>query len=277
MINTEADVTFLTKNDCDVTDFNKVKDIISDNFFDCIINASAYTRVDKAECNPEVSNLVNDFAVANISNLLKDKKTLFVHFSTDYVFDGESRKAYKEYDTPNPINIYGQSKLNGEKAVTQTCKNYLIFRTSWVYSDHGTNFPNTVLKNYKHHKSLKIVDDQYGVPNHVDFISDTMFICLKKFLAMSDEQKQEVSGTYHISCTGETSWYQFSKYLLEKYRERYNDHRDYKLEAIKTSDLQLSAKRPKYSVLNCDKLAKQFDIVLPPWQHYVDNFINSNG
>jgi len=277
LVHAEADVTSLTKNDCDVTNFNKVKDIITDNFFDCIINASAYTRVDEAESNPKIANLVNESAVANISNLLKVKKTLFIHFSTDYVFDGESRDAYKEHDTPKPINIYGLSKLNGEKAVIQSCKNYLIFRTSWVYSDGGTNFPNTILKNYKHNKTLRVVDDQHGVPNHVDFISDSIFICMNKFLDMPDRQKQEVSGTYHISCTGQTSWYHFSKYLLKQYRTKHNDHRDYKLEAIKTCELRLSAKRPSYSVLNCNKLVKQFDIVLPPWQHYVDKFIDSNG
>ena len=219
LVHAEADVTSLTKNDCDVTNFNKVKDIITDNFFDCIINASAYTRVDEAESNPKIANLVNESAVANISNLLKGKKTLFIHFSTDYVFDGESRDAYKEHDTPKPINIYGLSKLNGEKAVIQSCKNYLIFRTSWVYSSYGTNFPNTILKNYKQNKALKVVDDQHGVPNHVDFISDSIFICMNKFLDMPDRQKQEVSGTYHISCTGQTSWYHFSKYLLKQYRK----------------------------------------------------------
>lgn len=277
MINTESDVTFLTKNECDVTNFNQVKDIISGNFFDCIINASAYTRVDEAECNPETASLVNELAVANISNLLKGKKTLFIHFSTDYVFDGESRVAYKENDTPNPINTYGLSKLNGENAVIQSCMNYLIFRTSWVYSVDGINFPSTILKNYKNNKPLKVVDDQIGAPNHVDFISDSIIICIKKFLGMSDKQKQEVSGVYHISCTGQTSWYKFSEYLLKMYQKKYNDQRNYRLEAIKTCDLQLSAKRPSYSVLNCDKLVKQFDIVLPPWQHYVDKFIDSNG
>ena len=100
---------------------------------------------------------------------------------------------------------------------------------------------------------------------------------MNKFLDMPDRQKQEVSGTYHISCTGQTSWYHFSKYLLKQYRTKHNDHRDYKLEAIKTCELRLSAKRPNYSVLNCNKLVKQFDIVLPPWQHYVDKFIDSNG
>ena len=276
LIDTEADVTSLTKHDCDITDIKKVKDIITNNFFDCIINASAYTKVDDAECNPQLANLVNEFAVANICKLLKDTKTLFVHFSTDYVFDGVSSAGYTENHTPNPINIYGLSKLNGEKVITQSDINYLIFRTSWVYSSYGSNFPKTILENYKHHKALKVVDDQHGVPNHVEFISDSVLICIYKFLEMSDKQKQEVSGIYHISSTGQTSWYHFSKYLLEKYREKYNDERDYQLEAIKTHELQLKAKRPYNSVLNCDKIVKQFDIVLPPWQHYVDKFLDSS-
>tara|TARA_B100002019_G_scaffold106390_1_gene91394 strand:+ start:1583 stop:2419 length:837 start_codon:yes stop_codon:yes gene_type:complete len=270
---TKADVTALTKRDCDITDINKVRDIISSKFFDCIINASAYTQVDDAECNQEIANLVNESAVANICNLLKDTKTLFVHFSTDYVFDGASEVGYKENDNPKPINTYGLSKLNGEKAIVQSCTNYLIFRTSWVYSAYGSNFPKTILENYKQHKALKVVDDQYGVPNHVEFICDSVFICINKFLGMSDTQKQEVSGIYHISCTGQTSWYHFSKYLLEEYREKYNDKRDYALEAIKSHEIQLKAKRPNYSVLNCDKIVKQFDIVLAPWQHYVDKFL----
>jgi len=277
LIDTEAAVTSLTKKDCDITDVNKIKDIISNNFFDCIINTSAYTKVDDAECNPEIANLVNEFAVANICNLLKDKKTLFVHFSTDYVFNGLSREAYRENDTPDPINTYGISKLNGEKAITKSCINYLIFRTSWVYSVYGSNFANTILENYKHHKALKIVDDQFGVPNNVDFISDSVFICIKNFLALPDKQKQEFSGTYHISCTGQTSWYHFSKYLLEKYRDKYNDKRDYELVAIKSHEFKFKAKRPCYSVLNCDKIAEKFDIVLPPWQHYADKFIDSKA
>ena len=146
LIDTEADVTSLTKHDCDITDINKVKDIITNNFFDCIINASAYTKVDDAECNPELANLVNEFAVANICELLKDTKTLFVHFSTDYVFDGVSSAGYTENHTPNPINIYGLSKLNGEKAIIQSGINYLIFRTSWVYSSYGSNFQKLFLK-----------------------------------------------------------------------------------------------------------------------------------
>ena len=106
MVHAEADVTSLTKNDCDVTNFNKVKDIITDNFFDCIINASAYTRVDEAESNPKIANLVNESAVANISNLLKGKKTLFIHFSTDYVFDGESRDALLKNMTLQNLLIF---------------------------------------------------------------------------------------------------------------------------------------------------------------------------
>ncbi len=269
------DVTALTKKQCDTTDFYQVKEQIQKKKYDCIINASAYTKVDDAEENVEMSDMVNCQAIKNICKIIKNTGILFIHYSTDYVFDGTSTKPYIESDKTNPINQYGKSKLNGEETLCSSNVNNLIFRTSWVYNNSGENFPNKIIEKIKQGRTVSVVDDQFGVPNHVDFISDTTYICIEKYFSYPDNIKRSVNGIYHLSSIGKVSWYKYAEFISYTYFKRAKLQTDISLVPIKSSSINNIAKRPSYSVLDCSKISSVFDIVMPPWQDYANKFIDS--
>lgn len=269
------DVKGVTKNECDVTNKQHVKDIIQSSSYNYIINASAYTNVDKAEKEKDLADLVNTGALSNICSAIKNKNTLLIHYSTDYVFDGKSKKPYTETNKPNPINQYGLSKLNGENVLKNSDINHIIFRTSWVYDNSHRNFPSKILQSIDQGQPLTIVDDQFGVPNHVNFISSATLLCMKKYSSYSDNSKLNSCGLYHMSSAGKTSWYEFACYLIKQYVQRKNSKRNIETRPIKTEELSLLAKRPLFSVLDATKLQKQFDITIPSWQDDANKFIES--
>jgi dTDP-4-dehydrorhamnose reductase len=180
----------LSKNICDVTNNKDVENALRSNNYDFIVNASAYTNVHEAEINPDIAYEVNDIAIKNIASLINKYSSVFVHFSTDYVFDGKKKVPYTEEDLTNPINEYGKSKLNGEINLKKSDLNYFIFRTSWVYDNKGNNFPNKIVNQIKQRKSIEVIDDQFGVPNHVDFISSSTLACLNKYHKYSSIKKK---------------------------------------------------------------------------------------
>ena len=273
--NDHFEVTALTKKQCDTTDFNQVEEQIQKKKYDCIINASAYTKVDDAEENVESSDMVNCQAIKNICKIIKNTKILLIHYSTDYVFDGTSKIPYTESDNTNPLNQYGKSKLNGEKVIHSYSINNLIFRTSWVYDDTSQNFPNKILDKIKKGEVINVVDDQYGVPNHVDFISEVTYKCIEKYFSYSDDIKNSINGIYHLSSTGEVSWYKYAEFIFQKYSEKEMCEVNTTLVPIKSSSIDCRAVRPNYSVLDSSKISSVFDIVMPPWQDYANKFIDS--
>ena len=273
--NDHFEVTALTKKQCDTTDFNQVEEQIQKKNYDCIINASAYTKVDDAEENVKSSDMVNCQAIKNICKIIKNTKILLIHYSTDYVFDGTSTTPYTESDKTNPLNQYGKSKLNGEKVIRSYSINNLIFRTSWVYDDTGENFPNKILDKIKKGGTISVVDDQYGVPNHVDFITEVTYTCIEKYLSYSDDIQNSINGIYHLSSAGEVSWYRYAEFIFQNYSKKAVYEIDISLVPIKSSSIDCRAVRPNYSVLDSSKISSVFDIVIPPWQDYANKFIDS--
>ncbi len=265
--------TALSKKNCDVTNNKDIKSVLATNDYDFIINASAYTNVCEAEINPHIAYEVNNFAVKNIASLLANSSSLFVHFSTDYVFDGKKKSPYTEEDSTNPINEYGKSKLNGEINLKKSNINYFIFRTSWVYDNKGINFPNKIVNLAKKGKSIEVIDDQFGVPNHVDFISLSTLACLKKYYKYSTIEKNKSHSIYNLSCNDQTTWFDFAKYILDGIH-KISEHQ-YDIKAVKSDHFKSNVKRPQYTVLSNNKITEQFDIEIPSWHYYADKYIES--
>jgi dTDP-4-dehydrorhamnose reductase len=228
---------------------------------DIIINAAAYTAVDKAETDESIAMAINGIAPGILAEIAKQKNALLVHYSTDYVFDGKKSTAYTETDPPAPLNVYGKTKLAGEQAVSAMAKQHFILRTSWVYGLRGSNFLKTILRVSAEREELKIVDDQIGAPTWSRMLALATTMLVTKYL----DDREEVgakSGLYHLSAGGQTSWYGFSKEILQRC------HRldRLSLKAIPTEEYPLPATRPKYSVLANTKLESALGIFMPPWQ-----------
>ena len=271
---------------CDRAQVDFVDDIQIQNFLynekpDIIVNAVAYTAVDKAEAEPLLATQINATAVGQLASYAKETGALLVHFSTDYVFDGRKEGRYTEEDTCNPLSVYGVSKLAGEEQIIQSgCKNF-IFRTSWVYSNRGKNFIRTILKLASSKSDLKIIEDQIGVPTSASLISDVVCQILSQYVD-SAEHINESYGTYHLSPIGKTNWYEYAKLIL-KTAHKEGGQSLLPLEAIHpipTSKYEQSATRPKNSLLDTSKLRNVFKIELPNWDADVqatlsDLFINS--
>jgi dTDP-4-dehydrorhamnose reductase len=254
----------LDRNKADLGKLDEVKQVLIDLKPDVIVNAAAYTAVDKAEAEPELAMLINGKAPGVIAEVVKTLDALFVHYSTDYVFDGTKNTAYTEDDKPNPINVYGKTKLAGEIAVQKSGCKYLIFRTSWVYSLHGHNFLKTILRLANEREELKIVDDQFGGPTWARTIADKTSECIP--LAIENINKNQFkSALYHLTSTGETSWYGFAKNIIEKATNNGQDLKIKKVNPQPTSAYPTPAKRPMYSCLATKKISRDFSIELPDW------------
>ena len=246
--------------DLDITDFDRVQEIIRNEKPGLIINAAAYTAVDKAETEVELAARVNAEAPAVIAKSAAELDAGIIHYSTDYVFDGTSNQPYHEDDQPHPESVYGQTKLDGEKAVLANCSNSLILRTSWVYSMHGQSFMRTMLRLASERDELTIVDDQYGGPTSTQSLADATLKLVQYFM-LHGEFKNEVRGVYHMTCGGKASWCEFARAIIAA-----SEFSDTRVSAITTADYPTPAKRPAYSVLSNDKLFDTFGIRLPDWE-----------
>ncbi|MDV2995550.1 MAG: dTDP-4-dehydrorhamnose reductase [Chroococcidiopsis sp. SAG 2025] len=231
-----------------------------------IVNAAAYTSVDKAELDSDTAMAVNGIAPGIIAEEAKSLGAAVIHYSTDYVFDGKKSTAYTEQDLPNPQNVYGKTKLIGEQAIEAVGGSYSILRTSWVYSRHRNNFLLTILRLAQEREELRVVNDQVGSPTWSRLIAEAtaqiLFQATKQNLYDFLAHK---SGIYHLSATGQVSWYGFAKAILEQER-KFNTFKLQRLVAIASEQYSTPAKRPTYSVLNNQKLSDTFGIVLPNWQ-----------
>lgn len=243
-----------------------------------IINAAAYTAVDLAEEEPDYAQMVNGDAPGIMAEEAKKIGALLIHYSTDYVFDGTKRSPYLETDQPNPINAYGMSKLIGERAIESSGANYLILRTSWVYSTRGRNFLLTILRLAREREELKIVDDQLGIPNWSRAIADATAGVIAKMQKPPAKRARSkspkgVSGIYHLAGAGETTWFGFAEAILAEIRQGGFPSTVMgqlpvsakRVVPITTAEYPTRAKRPLYSVLDSSKLKKTFGVALPPW------------
>jgi dTDP-4-dehydrorhamnose reductase len=230
-----------------------------------IINAAAYTAVDKAESDPDLAMAINGTAPGVIAEEAKRLDSLLVHYSTDYVFDGTKLSPYVETDAPNPINVYGRTKLAGDQAIESVGGDYLILRTSWVYGARGSNFLLTMLRLAQERPELRIVDDQIGAPTSSECIAQATANILAQLLAPSGRGLDGRSGIYNLTSTGETSWFGFAKVLLTKSSGTFGFTVP-NLIPIKTSDFPRPAKRPANSRLSCQRLEQTFGVTLPHWE-----------
>jgi dTDP-4-dehydrorhamnose reductase len=235
-----------------------------------IVNSAAYTAVDRAEKEPEIAALVNAEAPALLAREAAQLGAAFVHYSTDYVFDGAKDGPYLETDTPNPQNVYGKTKLAGEEGVAASGARHLILRTSWVYSDRSTNFLLTVLRLAAEREQLRMVADQRGTPTWARVLARTTAAILQQEIARGENRVfAHAGGLYHATGAGVTTWHGFTEAILEQYRKHAAGRPPLKTREvvpIATEDYPLPAPRPKNSVLSNQKLAQVFGVAPVPWQ-----------
>jgi dTDP-4-dehydrorhamnose reductase len=255
----------------DLSKITSIEPTILDIQPDIIINAAAYTAVDKAEEESELAMTVNGIAPGVLAKAAKKIEASLIHYSTDYVFDGRSDTPYREEDITCPLSIYGKSKLAGEKNIAEAGIPYLILRTSWVYSLQGKSFLQTIKKLAEEKDTLRIVDDQIGAPTWARSIALATQKILKQYLR--DGSDPSLSGIFHLTCQGESSWYDFAKEILNISRAYQNTQ----LLPIPTSEYPTPATRPLCSLLSNDKLEKVFGFKMPHWHDSLKDCINSTS
>ena len=230
-----------------------------------IVNAAAYTAVDKAEDEPELANLVNAEAPRVLAHEAASLGAWLIHYSTDYVFDGSGTAPWLETDLPSPLNAYGRSKLAGERAIQHSGCRHIIFRTGWVYSAHGQNFLKTMLKLAAERETLSIVDDQIGAPTGVELLANVTTHALKAVL-----DGEDLSGLYHVAAAGETSWHGYANAAIEFARRQQAELKVTSVQPVASRDFPMKAKRPLNSRLETKKLREKFGLVLPDWRQGVE-------
>lgn len=254
------------RQDCDLANLSQIREIVRQLRPDTIVNASAYTAVDKAESDPQIAYLINAAVPSVLAEEAASVGALIVHYSTDYVFDGMQPGGYGEDDIPNPQSVYGTSKLAGENGIAAAgCRN-LIFRTSWVFGAHGGNFAKTIFRLAKKRESLSVIADQYGAPTSAHLIADVTAQVIARYWNEVDRESFPY-GTYHLAAAGETTWYDYAKYVIA-YAEKKGVKLRLKstvIKAIPSIDYPLPAPRPSNSKLDCGKLQKTFGLILPDW------------
>ena len=259
----EIDFKFYNSSELNIIDLEQCKSIFEKVQPDFCINAAAYTAVDKAESEPEKARLINVTGAENLAKICKQFHTVLLHISTDFIFDGTSTKPYTEVDIPNPTGVYGQTKLEGEKAIQAILEKYFIIRTSWVYSEFGTNFMKTMLRLGNERDSISVVNDQIGTPtNAVDLAKVLMKIitsCHAEVISASHY------GIYNFSNEGKCSWYDFAKKIFEINKIEID------LQPIPTLAYPTPAKRPAFSVLDKSKIKKVFGVEILEWEESLKN------
>lgn len=245
----------------DLTDLAGLRQTLCDLRPDVVVNAAAYTAVDKAESEAPLARRINAEAPEVLAKCMRKIGGWLVHYSTDYVFDGSGNQPWREDQSTAPLNVYGRTKLEGEQAIQATGCNHLIFRTSWVYGARGNNFARTMLRLAAERERLDIVDDQVGAPTSAELIADITGHCLRAV-----QQQGAVGGLYHLAASGAASWHGYASYLLDQARQAGQRLKVRDLVPIKTAEFPKPARRPLNSRLDCSKLRGAFGLHLPHWQ-----------
>lgn len=238
-----------------------------------IVNAAAWTAVDKAETEYDATYTLNCHLPSALASLAQQLNAWLVHYSSDYVYRGDGNLPWQEDDTPSPLSVYGSSKLAGDEAVVQRCEKHLIFRTSWVYCARGNNFMRTMLQLAQQRETLSVVSDQIGAPTPARLLADVTALALHhvlSFIALPDQGKT-LSGIYHVAPQGETSWYGFAQAIFDLARSKITlrlDNSQFK--AITTQEYPTPAARPSNSRLSTNKLQKTFSLTMPHWQSQLE-------
>jgi dTDP-4-dehydrorhamnose reductase len=248
-------IIYASREEIDIADSEATKTKLLKYAPDVVINAAAYTAVDKAEENEQKANMINHLAVSNLASICNQLSCWLVHISTDYVFDGKSKTAYEEEDKTNPISIYGSSKLLGEIAIKSSGCNYIIIRTAWVYSEYGNNFLKTMLRFCKDKSEISIVGDQIGSPTYAQDIAKAILTILKNI-----KLKKVSSSLYHFSGNFTLSWADFSELIFDEALALKIINNKPKINIVTTNEFSTLAERPARSHLSSRKLRSTFDI-----------------
>ena len=247
----------------DLTDVGGVARTVAQVRPDVVVNAAAYTAVDKAEAEPDLARIVNALAPGALAQAARQAGALLVHFSTDYVFDGSGQRRWTEADAPAPLNVYGRTKLEGERLVAEHCPRHLILRTSWIHGARGGNFARTMLRLAAQRTQLEVVDDQVGAPTGADLLADVTAHAVRAVAAQPG-----LAGLYHVAAGGETSWHGYARFVLEHAEKAGVPLQAYaaSVKAVPSSRFASAARRPANSRLDTSRLQRSFGLALPRWQ-----------
>ncbi len=249
------------RDELDLSDRARLRETLLRQEPRVIINAAAYTAVDQAESDAAMVKRINSEAPAIMAHVARELGALLIHYSTDYVFDGTAREPYTEDSPTAPLGVYGRSKLAGEDEVRAAGGPHLILRTAWLYSNHGRNFLKTMLRLAGERDELRVVDDQIGSPTYARLVAEASVQMLAVMID-GESFRTERSGVYHMTCQGAVSWRGFAQSIIEM-----SGHAGrVRVTPISTAQYPTPARRPAYSVLSCDKLARSFGIWLPHWE-----------
>lgn len=253
----EIKFVFCSSSDLDISNKENCQTVFQKTKPDFCINAAAYTAVDKAESERDKAELINVLGSKNIAEVCNNFDVKLIHISTDFVFDGSNDKPYTETQITNPKGVYGQTKLDGEKAIQQVFSKYYIIRTSWVYSQFGNNFMKTMLRLASERTALSVVNDQIGTPTNAVDLAEAL---VQIILSANNQPTNDNYGIYNFSNEGECSWYDFAKKIFEI------NNVSIDLSAIPTEQFPTPAQRPKYSVLDKSKIKATFGITIKTWE-----------
>jgi dTDP-4-dehydrorhamnose reductase len=266
LVNTEHEVIYTSREQIDIADFEVTKSKILEFSPDLIINATAYTAVDKAEEDKKTANLINHLAVKNIADICNQLECWLIHVSTDYVFDGNSKVPYREDDQTNPQGAYGETKLKGELAIQASGCKHIIIRTAWVFSEYGNNFLKTMLRLGAERNELSIVGDQIGCPTYAQDIARSIVGIIPQLNSRKD------NGIYHYCGDQPCSWYDFANAIFDQAMTN-NLKIPSIVNSIETSAYPTSAKRPAFSVLDCSKMENECGVLSSNWQEGIRQVI----
>ncbi|MGI1690918.1 dTDP-4-dehydrorhamnose reductase [Thermoanaerobacter uzonensis] len=257
LLKDKEEVIAVGREEFDITDINSTQKFIKEYLPDIIVHCAAYTKVDDCEKNKDLAYEVNAIGTGNIASICSDIGAKMVYISTDYVFDGTKNTPYLEFDTPNPLNVYGKSKLAGEEIVKEILDKHYIVRTSWLYGINGNNFVKTMLRLSKERSIIKVVNDQHGIPTFTRDLAEGLYFLIKT----------DAYGTYHITNSGETTWYEFAKKIFEISKI------NVMVEPITTEEYNAPALRPKYSVLDNYILKLRFNYEMRNWEEGLKTYL----
>lgn len=265
-----VDLISLDKQALDITSMTAIELAFVEHKPDYVINAAAYTAVDRAEKEPELAYAINATGVLHLADKCHKASIPLIHISTDYVFDGNNQKPYKETDAVSPLGVYGKSKWEGEEAVRHTLQRHIILRTSWVFGYSGNNFVKTMLRLAKEQFTLRVVSDQYGCPTAAGDIAATIWQMMKQINQSSVDNIPW--GTYHFVNANDVTWYAFTKKIID-IAKLYTTLAVKDITAITTADYPTLVKRPAYSVLDCEKISQFFAIYPRSWEEALTEVI----
>jgi dTDP-4-dehydrorhamnose reductase len=258
----------------DLVNPDKVRALLRETKPQVIVNAAAYTAVDKAESDAEQARVINADAPALLAEEARRVDAWLVHYSTDYVYNGAKAGAYVEDDAIDPLSVYCRTKAEGDEAIRKTHDRHVILRTSWVYAARGSNFAKTMLRLAQEREELKVVADQYGVPTSAEFLADTTALALYR-LRLERERDRAFAGTYHVAAAGETTWYEYARFVIGLALERGARLKctPERIIGIPAAAYPSPARRPMNSRLDTSKLRNVFGIQPPDWRYHVTRLV----